>query len=130
MDPKEVADEDFVSKLNRGYYGGVRSYPKRVPEPKIFNQRIADLSDSDLDRLPSIVADYRAEVAKYQADVAAYHAEERRLEAEFRKDIAVHYGMVGHPKEVKIFNKAWEDGHSAGLQDVNIIYAELVDLVK
>ena len=56
--------------------------------------------------------------------------DEDRLVEQFRKDLAVEYGLVGHPKEEKLYAKAWEFGHSSGLYDVAVYYDELSELVK
>ena len=53
-----------------------------------------------------------------------------RLTVEFRKDLADEYGVTGHPKEPKLWNMAWEHGHSSGLEEVAMYYDELVELVK
>ena len=58
-----------------------------------------------------------------RADVA-------RLEEQFHTDLATENGLVGHPKEKKLFQWAWDLGHSSGLGEVAQIYEDLSELVK
>jgi len=46
-----------------------------------------------------------------------------------REDLAKEYGVVGNPKEEKLFRMAWEYGHSSGLREVEMYYEELAELV-
>lgn len=54
----------------------------------------------------------------------------RQIDKLFRECLEQVYGMEGHPKADAVFNKAWEDGHSAGHHEVRLHYAELAGLVK
>lgn len=60
----------------------------------------------------------------------AYRDRDKELKAKFRDDIEAEYDMTGHPKADKLWELAWEYGHSAGYSEVAIYYAELVELAK
>lgn len=40
------------------------------------------------------------------------------------------YGVVGHPKADRLYELAWEHGHSSGYSEVEIYYDDFVELVK
>jgi hypothetical protein len=70
-------------------------------------------------------------------DARARWSLQGQVDADFRKDLEDEYGItdalangkVTPEKAGKLFNKAWQDGHSAGYGEVDIHYSELVDLV-
>lgn len=72
---------------------------------------------------------YDVAMVRYREEVAAYYARNVALEAEFRHDLELEYHMVGHPKADLLYGKAWERGHSGGLQEVASAYSDMVDLV-
>lgn len=58
-----------------------------------------------------------------------YAREEQRLVALFKDDLEKAHGVAGHPKADKLFEMAWSDGHSEGVQQVANRYSELVELI-
>lgn len=54
-------------------------------------------------------------------------AQERK---EFFEALGREYGVLDHPKFDAICEKAWEDGHSEGTENVRIVFAELAELVR
>jgi hypothetical protein len=56
---------------------------------------------------------------------AEYDVDQNRLHEEFTKDALASVKLSDHPNAQKIFDKAWEDGHSSGYKSV---YSELEDL--
>ena len=67
---------------------------------------------------------------EYQKIKDAYGKMESELHQQFRKDLEEENGMTDHLKRDALFNKAWEDGHSSGINEVALVYSDLVDLVK
>lgn len=59
-----------------------------------------------------------------------YHEEEARMNNLFRQDLAAEHGVTGHPKEQKLFELAWEHGHSSGYSEVTNYYESFVELLK
>ncbi len=57
-------------------------------------------------------------------------AEGRRIKAEARAELELKFGMSRFPEKARdmIWRKAWEDGHSSGLDQVRFIYDELADI--
>jgi hypothetical protein len=50
--------------------------------------------------------------------------------AEHKARMEANHGLSGHPKADKLYEIAWEFGHSAGYGEIEIYYDQLVDLVK
>jgi hypothetical protein len=48
------------------------------------------------------------------------------LEAQFADDLAAEYGMVKHPLRYQLYQLAWDRGHAHGLQEVEIVYRNLI----
>jgi hypothetical protein len=40
------------------------------------------------------------------------------------------HGLTGHPKAARLYELAWDMGHSAGFGEVEIYYDEMADLLK
>lgn len=66
----------------------------------------------------------------YKVDKAAYNSTEAGLLKMFEEDLADEFGMTDHPKRHLLFSKAWDSGHSSGLNDVLYWYEEMVELVR
>jgi len=58
-----------------------------------------------------------------------YETEQGRLNDLFRADLEAEYGTCGHPKAGKLYEIAWELGHSCGYTEVAYHYAELAELI-
>lgn len=61
---------------------------------------------------------------------AKYNAETARLTELFRQDMFEDLGIENHPLREKLYSKAWNDGHSAGLSEVYNCAQDLVDLIE
>ena len=57
-----------------------------------------------------------------------YRAESKRLNDLFTHDALKDVGLKNHPNKDKIFDYAWERGHSCGLEEIYIELCELADL--
>jgi hypothetical protein len=40
------------------------------------------------------------------------------------------HGLTGHPKAEKLYEIAWDIGHSAGYHEVEIYYDDMAELLK
>ena len=113
-----------------GEYKNSLPYPERVKEPAVLRKSARDLTDDEVASLAAVKAQYVADVEAHERAKYAYRQEEGRLFAKFRADLEAEYGLVGHPKADALFNRAWEQGHSAGFGEVATIYDDLVELVR
>jgi flagellar biosynthesis/type III secretory pathway protein FliH len=64
----------------------------------------------------------------YNAHLNHYYEEQEKLKNEFREDLIAEYHMTNHPKANKIFDKAWELGHSKGYEEVEYYFQDLTEL--
>lgn len=83
----------------------------------------ASIRDEE-DKKARLTAKFERLVRMHKANTEARMAEEalmRRLEDEF--------GLSNHPKNALLWSKAWDLGHSAGLDEVEIYYRNLVELI-
>lgn len=51
-----------------------------------------------------------------------------RIDA-FRKELYEYYGVTDNPKADAVYDKAYDQGHSAGFGEVSSIFGDLVDLI-
>lgn len=108
---------DAFKNINDGKYKNPTSFPTKPEKPKDPNPRQSN--------------EYAEKLGKWRDEMRKWKAETRRLEREvFRKDLAEEFGMTDHPKEEKVWNKAWEEGRSSGLMEVYYEYQELVGIAK
>lgn len=68
--------------------------------------------------------------ASFSAEKADYDKKEGDNIKKLRDDLEEENGFVGHPKAKRLWDKAWEFGHSAGLHEVVLYYRDLADLIK
>lgn len=66
----------------------------------------------------------------FRAAKTAYGQYTANLEAQFKQDLFVELGIVGHPKAEKLFAIAWEHGHASGYSEIMSYAWDLVDLIK
>jgi hypothetical protein len=66
----------------------------------------------------------------YNAHLNHYYEEQEKLKNQFREDLIAEYHMTNHPKANKIFDKAWELGHSKGHEEVEYYFQDLTELFQ
>ena len=59
-----------------------------------------------------------------------YNEAEAECMRVFRADLEAEHGMADHPKADRLYELAWEHGHSGGLEEVVNFYEEFVDLCE
>jgi len=122
--------DDFYTKLRAGYYNTSLPYPSKPKEPAVFRKAAVTLTPDELANFGATKTAYDAEVEAHKTAKAAYYADASRLHDEYRKDMAEYNGLTGHPKESKVYDLAWDHGHSSGIAEVANYYSEYADLVK
>jgi len=55
--------------------------------------------------------------------------ERRAARADYRSQLESEFETSGHPKAEKLFDLAWDYGHSSGLHEVKMYYEELKELL-
>lgn len=118
-------DRNVWHKLESNAYRNPEPYPDRPRKPHLAKDSTPEQVRDYADQLEA----YETELKRFRNNVAAYNARSAALESQFRHDLEVCYHMVGHPKADRLYGKAWDMGHSAGLIEVAHAYSDLVELV-
>ena len=114
--------------LNYDYYeGSDLTYPNRPVKPFI-NRQYA--SASDLKKCAAELEAYEQSLPAYEEKLSAYRVEMSKRQEEWQNDLFNTYGVVGNPKAIQCFNIAWEEGHGAGLHEVEVYFSRFVELIK
>lgn len=113
-------------KLAAGLYKNQEPYPSRPKKPVLAKNSTPSEHRAYADELEK----YETVLAVYKQASAAYNKRTGDLEAEFQADLESYYEMTGHPKAGLLYWKAYERGHSGGMEEVANAYSDLVELVK
>lgn len=106
------------------------THPSRPARPAIMRKFVSDLTPDEVASLPGVIADYAKEMNAYKISLEQHNAAEAKKVEDLRRQCETKFGMVGHPKAELLWSKAWEQGHSNGLQEVYNAYGDLVDLAR
>lgn len=71
---------------------------------------------------------YEEAMETFKSEKAAYNAAIRARREELMYDLAADHNLTDAQARV-LFNRAWEDGHSGGINEVIMIFYDLYDLV-
>jgi hypothetical protein len=66
----------------------------------------------------------------YKTNKQVYREETNRLLKIFKQDLFEELEIIDNPKKDLLWGKAWNFGHSAGLNEILIYAYELVDLIE
>lgn len=113
---ENIANGDYDTKL---------AWPAKINKPLLAR----NANSAQALEYANALALYEVDMAGYHIARNAYNADVKRLQDQFRADLEAEYGMIGHPKADKLWAKAWDMGHSAGLGDVANYYDDLYELV-
>ena len=112
--------EEIKKLLNEGKYKNTKEYPKKTESMKygyISDEEKSVRWNKEQVELNKVV---------YQNKIDEYQKEENKRFELFKTDLIAVISYIADLKENQaevIFNKAWEEGHSEGLEEV-IIQAE------
>jgi hypothetical protein len=68
------------------------------------------------------------ELESYKIYKDIYNQESKKLYIRFQNDALEEVGLLDHPKADKIFNFAWEQGHSLGYSEVYYWLEDIAEL--
>lgn len=95
------------------YYKNVGDYPKEPKKPYLPSQHNSEQAAQyakDLEVYEGLKTAYNN--AKY-----AYYEMRNALQEEFKNDLFKEHGVTNNSKANLCYSKAWDLGHSAGLED-------------
>jgi len=102
-------------------------YPQRPSKPMLNSKH----STEDVLEYAKLLEGYEKEFEQYKFNKSLYDDEMSQLNSlkeEFIKDYVDFYKYVPQDKQAKVWNKAWEDGHSNGYYSVYYQLDSLVEL--
>jgi hypothetical protein len=108
------------------YQAGV-TVAKRGPDGDLIIL-VPGFSPTDIEKVKT--TETTIDEAEYKRVQIAYRLHEQTLRELFKADLFRELGIEENPKREKLFAKAWEDGHSSGLAEVENCAWNLVDLIK
>lgn len=107
-------------------YENQKAYPRSARRPVFPGPRAtAEEAETYAEQLKT----YEAAQREVEELRAAHHAETDRLHTMFKADLLEELDLTRHPKADLLFAKAWDRGHSCGLQGVVDEAYELAELL-
>lgn len=81
---------------------------------------------------------YDVRVEKEASPLFGLKLEQRRdyenkiheIRNDFRDELLAKHQVTNHPKANQVWEKSWDRGHSSGFSEVEIIFDDLVELIK
>lgn len=73
---------------------------------------------------------YTQRSVKFKDDPNQYKKDGTAMREKFKNDLISEYRLEGHPKADKLFDLAWEKGHSSGWEEVANEFDEMAGLLS
>ena len=102
------------------------SYPESPKKPYLNKQH----TSLEVKQYVKDLEIYEEAMIVYKEKQAKYYEEENKLEKQFKKDALEECGLSKHSNKDKIFNYAWEQGHSNGYEEVFNVLSEIAELFE
>ena len=115
MTPQEAAE-----KAGEAYEE--LEYPYKPPKPN----KTPEESNEDFGRRLDA---YNFEFAEWKERRKLYSEAVHKVELRFRADLLESLGIQNHPKANKLYDMAWDDGHSEGYHRVAEVAETLAELL-
>ncbi len=123
---EDVENMSVVERVRAGHYNPTMEYPR---QPTTFLERIGGVRADDIASLLEVKATYEEEVRVYNEQRDLYKANNGGVKRDFQSDLEEEYDLVGHPKASKLYEIAYDMGHSSGMEDVAHYYCQLSELL-
>ena len=118
--------KDFTRKF---VYKGGKLVATISPHPQ--NESPVTVFESGVTEIPeNAVVETELDDAAHKLALAAYHAAEQAVTDKFANDLFADLGIANNPRRHVLFAKAWERGHSSGLQEIYNVACDLVELIE
>lgn len=107
------------------FYKKIPSYPVKPKRPDLAY----DATSTEIRIHADAVARYEQLMQKYNAERVIFKQAESDLLQQFQYDALDDVGLTGHPAAERAYEFAWQNGHSAGLQEVYSVLVELAYVI-
>lgn len=94
------------------------------------NGAIEFLNGGNTESMVGAVQEKIVDLEAFRAAVLRHREHGNELVGRFRQDLFEDLGIQDNPKRDLLFEKAWELGHSSGLQEVYSYAEDLVGLIR
>lgn len=101
-------------------------YPERPKKPILLHKATAKEAREYAEKL----AAYEDRMVEWHDLITEYKKEDSRLYWQFKNDLLKELGITDHPKAQRLFDIAWDKGHSMGYSEVYSEAEELADLLR
>lgn len=126
-----VSRDEFYQKMQDGHYKPKTGYPVKPYKPKLLSMKVEELTNGDLENIAMVKAKYNERMAEYEKLKDACYKEQNKVETQWFNDLMELAGVPkDHPFVVKLYNIAYERGHSAGHSEVAYWFFDLVELYE
>lgn len=120
--------ETVYDKLRRNAYRNTDPYPQSPARPiPVFS---GAMTAAELKGYATQLERWEQTVTSIKLEQDAWSYKNSDLESRFRNDLEEENGMVGHPKSDLLYWKAYERGHSGGVDEVYSAYMDMLELVQ
>lgn len=121
---------DFIERRNGDFYRmPADSYPDRPEKPAVLSKKVGDLTDDELANVRKVKEIYESAKVAFDGEIVIWRELDGGLTQAFRRDLEAYHGTTDNPKKDRLWSIAWEQGHSAGLNEVASYYEDMVDLI-
>jgi hypothetical protein len=101
-------------------------YPQKPTKPRLDHATVTSTSAKEH---AEHLAEFERLLTQYRADKEAYDKDCEACLAAFKHDLFADLGLKDHPKAEKLYQIAWDRGHSSGLENVYCEASELAALI-
>jgi len=101
-------------------------FSEMLKSVKYPNEDTNDFEAREIERLQNLLCDIiEARKEKYRKLKIEYQNKKIDIENDFKLVLFKEYNIENHPNKEKIYSRAWEEGHSYGLEGVEQKFAEI-----
>ena len=123
---KYPLSKDFTRKF---VYKSGKLVATISPHPQ--NEAPVTVFESGFTEIPErAIVETEIDAARYKVALDAYRAAEQAVNDKFKNDLFKDLGIEDNPRRDKLYSKAWELGHSSGLQEIYNVACDLVELIE
>lgn len=111
--------------MNFSKYTNKLTYPAKPKKPSVP----VNGTSKDYEAYTAKLQNYENSLIKYKEELKKYNLEGMRLIKLFENDCMEEVGLSNHPKREKVWEYAWKEGHSGGLNDVYCIISDIAEIL-
>lgn len=111
--------------MNFDNYYVIAEVPKRPIKPRMPDEHTSD----NLRKYSDDLAVWEMKIKDYRQIMKGYRQESNKLLHKFKEDALKEVGLLGTKWADKAWNKAYEDGHASGYNEIFQHLEDLADII-